>query len=92
MLKISDIDPDTIVQLEADSNYTRIKLTSGKTILSSYTMGKIIRALPDTFVRNTRSMVVNPANACPIYFSRRRQKKNTASIASGVLNQSMNPK
>jgi DNA-binding LytR/AlgR family response regulator len=76
MLERLKIDANSIVQLEADSNYTNIRLIDGRVITSSYTMHKIKRVLPDTFVRNTRSMCVNTTHASPIYFSRRRKKIN----------------
>lgn len=82
MLKRLKINPENIVLLEAVGNYTRIILDTGGIIISSYSMGKVAAQLPATFIRPTRSTVINLNLASPIYYSRRRRVKSVSSLAS----------
>ena len=54
------IDPDTILFMRADSNYTQVHLNNGTMILSSTTLGSLAKRLPAyQFFRPNRSMLVN---------------------------------
>ncbi|RYU92971.1 LytR/AlgR family response regulator transcription factor [Emticicia agri] len=85
------IDPDTILLLKADCNYTQIYLNNGSMILSSTTLGILQKKLSQyQFFRPNRSMLINLnymidfekdtstirlANDEVIYISRRRTKQ-----------------
>lgn len=54
------IDPDTILLLKADCNYTQVYLTNGSMILSTTTLGILQKRLsPYQFFRPNRSMLIN---------------------------------
>jgi len=51
---------ESVIFLEADSNYTNLVLCDGKKLLSSMTLGKIHDKFPkDTFARISRKHVIN---------------------------------
>lgn len=54
-------DFDEIILLEADVNYTKIHLTSGKIFVSSTTLGKIAKRLTNNplFFRTHKTFMVN---------------------------------
>lgn len=54
------IDPRTILLLKADVNYTLVYLEDGSSFLSSTTLGRLARRLPEfSFFRPNRSVLVN---------------------------------
>lgn len=54
------VDPDTILFMRADSNYTQVHLNNGSMILSSTTLGSLAKRLPAyQFIRANRSVLVN---------------------------------
>ena len=53
------IETDTILYLQADSNYTYFFLAGGKKITASKTLGDIERLLPANFVRVHTTYIVN---------------------------------
>ncbi len=54
------IDPDDIIYCKADSNYTILKLDSGKEFTVSMNLGKVEELLPDLcFIRVSRSTIIN---------------------------------
>ncbi len=56
----SVFDADEIIYCQADSNYSVLKLDSGRDHLVSMNLGKVEQILPaDTFCRISRSLVVN---------------------------------
>lgn len=83
------IDPDEIVTLKADGNYTQIALLSGEEITTSYNMGSIAKKLPpNTLIRVNRSLMVNCAiiksvdrkNRLCTYLNGKQKIETTASI------------
>ena len=64
LVKTSDghhyITVDDVLYLEADSNYTNLKMKNGKTLLSSVNLGKVHEQFPaNDFVRISRKYVIN---------------------------------
>ena len=55
------IDPTQVTYLSAQSNYTRIQLTSGRAILVSKTLKYCMGIFPGDFLRIHQSHLVNPA-------------------------------
>lgn len=54
------IDPNTILCLKADSNYTEVYLIDGNRILSATTLGSLAKRLPaGQFIRANRSVLIN---------------------------------
>lgn len=54
------IDPNTILFLKADSNYTEVYLNNGSMILSATSLGNLAKRLPAAqFIRPNRSVLVN---------------------------------
>jgi two-component system LytT family response regulator len=53
------IETDTILYLQADSNYTYFFLVGGKKITASKTLGDIEKLLPDNFVRVHTTYIIN---------------------------------
>lgn len=59
MKLLENIDHESVLFLEADSNYTRIVLEEGQAILSSFTLGRHVNYFPE-FVRVSRKYMLNP--------------------------------
>ena len=55
------VDPAQVIVLGADSNYTRVMMRAGRTILLSRTLKDCSRVFPATFLRVHQSWLVNPA-------------------------------
>jgi DNA-binding LytR/AlgR family response regulator len=54
------IDPNTILLLKADLNYTHVYLEDGSTVLSSTTLGILAQRLKNfSFFRPNRSVLIN---------------------------------
>jgi len=54
------IDPNTILFMKADCNYTEVYLNNGNMILSATTLGSLAKRLPACqFIRPNRSILVN---------------------------------
>ena len=54
------VDPADIIHIEADGNYCRIKLTSGKTETSTLKLGDIEKLFDSSiFIRISRSFIIN---------------------------------
>jgi len=54
------LNKDEILLLKAEGNYTSIELSSGKSHLSSYSLGRLMLRMPDdTFLRVSRSTAIN---------------------------------
>lgn len=56
---ISFIPQDEIIHLEGYDGYTKIHLTNGKTVMSSYNLGKFSEYLDDNFFKCHKSHYVN---------------------------------
>jgi DNA-binding LytR/AlgR family response regulator len=90
------VDPDTILLLKADCNYTQVYLNNGSMILSATTLGILQKRLSEyQFFRPNRSILINLnymvdfekdtstiklANNEIIQISRRRTKQARRSI------------
>lgn len=53
------INPDDLLLLEAEGNYTRLKTVEGDEFISSYNMGRLFLKLPNSFFRINRGCVLN---------------------------------
>ncbi|GAB3518431.1 LytR/AlgR family response regulator transcription factor [Emticicia fontis] len=54
------IDPNTILFMKADSNYTEVHLNDGNKILSATNLGSLAKRLPEgQFIRANRSVLIN---------------------------------
>lgn len=59
MKLIENINIQSVLFLEADSNYTKIILEEGQHLLSSFTLGRHANYFPE-FVRVSRKYMLNP--------------------------------
>jgi len=70
------VDPDDIMVIEADGNYSHIRQISGKTELSTLSLGNLERLLETgTFLRVSRSFIINMK-----YISRVDRKTNICEL------------
>jgi len=54
------IDPNDLLMLEAEGNYTRLKTIKGDEFMSSYNMGRLYEKLPkESFFRINRGCILN---------------------------------
>lgn len=53
------LNPQDLLMLEAEGNYTRLKTVNGEEFMSSYNMGRLFDKLPASFFRINRGCILN---------------------------------
>ncbi len=70
------VDPDDIIIIEADGNYSLIRLVSGKSEISTFSLGTLEKLIEEsTFLRISRSFIINMK-----YISRVDRKTNICEL------------